>query len=238
MIKRRLFKFKKTSDKNIEDLMNNRLWISNLYLMNDPMDLAFFVDSKKVKIDFDNNDVIKFQAHITKHIFCASFTTVFSNKRLWNYYSDGFFGFALGYKPTDIRKSINALNLQSIEDKITYANTRFDYTNLFRAFLQRKNMQIPIPQKSLFTKDKSWSEEKEYRFSIQNPIFKVDDKGFKLLNVKPCVIYVGYKIKKDALFSIISYCEKNNIPLNVYMPKFDSKELGFQNIKFFNLLLD
>lgn len=236
MIKRRLFKFKQSNKESVDDLINNRLWISNLYLMNDPMDLALFIDSKKVETDFNNNKIIKFQAHITKQIFCASFTPVYTNKRLWNYYSGGFSGFALGYRPTDIRKSIKDFGLKIIEDKITYSSTSYDFTDLFKIFLKDESKQMPFPWKSLFTKDKSWSEEKEYRFSLLDvpPNLKITEKGFKLLNLKPCVIYVGYKMDKEMLSSITLYSKKNNIPLNMYMPKFDSKKIDFQAIEIIN----
>ena len=85
----RLFKFKSGSDLDVETLLKNNLWVSNIFKMNDPMDIAIYVDKNKI-IENINDELFEcFYNDISKNLYCISLTKKYSNKRLWNYYSNG-----------------------------------------------------------------------------------------------------------------------------------------------------
>lgn len=216
---KRLYKFKSGSDIDIETLLKNALWISNIFKMNDPMDIAIYVDKSKI---FDNiNDKLFecFYNDVSKNIYCISLTKKYSNKRLWNYYSNGFKGFVLCYKPSSIRDALKEINNVYNEGEITYKDIRYDFSEHYDNFIRNKVKETIINQNILFTKHTSWQEENEYRFSLSSNDKWNENNGFEL-HVKPSAIIIGYKMDTKNKEIIKKYCEENNIDLKIYKPDY------------------
>lgn len=227
----RLYKFKEANEQSISALEQNQLWISSVYKMNDPMDLGFYIDKTKILFNYLDDEIIEFQKNITSHLFCASFTTIYANKRLWNYYSGGFTGIVIGYKSSIIKNALKRIGLYGNDNKVIYKDTKsFDYTNLFNNYIQGKRWETLLEWKSLFTKDISWEEEREYRFSLNTPNDQkiIQAGGFLLDGVKPSVVLVGYKIDNALFERLRKHCIKNSISLKKYMPKFDTNDIDYK----------
>ena len=69
---KRLYKFKSGSDIDIETLLKNALWISNIFKMNDPMDIAIYVDKNRI-IENINDELFEcFYNDISKNLYSFS----------------------------------------------------------------------------------------------------------------------------------------------------------------------
>lgn len=215
----RLFKFKSGSDLDVETLLKNNLWVSNIFKMNDPMDIAIYVDKNRI-IENINDELFEcFYNDISKNLYCISLTKKYSNKRLWNYYSDGFKGFVLCYKPSSIRNALKEIDNVYSEGEIVYKDTRYDFSEHYDNFIRNNIKETIINQNILFTKHTSWQEENEYRFSLSSNYKWNEKNGFEL-HVKPSAIIIGYKIDIKKQEIIKKYCEENNIDLKIYKPDY------------------
>lgn len=73
----------------------------------------------------------------------------------------------------------------------------------------------------VFSKNKKWKKEREYRIVINTPpekeiIYNGENKGILLKNIKPTCIIVGYKINAENLKVINEYCKNNNVLLKMH----------------------
>ncbi len=223
-----LYKFKTGDKRNLNYLLNDELWVSNLLNMNDPTDLKIYVNKKTIK--YRDEDMIKFYNFLASGIYCISFTTNFDNERMWDYYSDGFRGFVLCYSYLDIKSTLDKYGLKGNDNKVKYDDKSFDFTKVYKKFINGKIDEV-VEWEAFFTKNQSWKDEKEYRFSINTPVnLGSNEKGFPLKDIKPIRIIVGFKINQTSLNLIKNYCKKNKIKLQMYMPRFDKIEKDYKLI--------
>ena len=203
-----LYKFKACEhDYDIEAVVQNKLWVSTLHNMNDPMELAFYINPN----DADGAFVQEFQAHITRAFGVISFSKTWKNKQLWNYYSNGFKGMVIAYDSTSIDFAIKEVlhNVSYDKGDVKYENVKYDLTKLYQLFLNGGGETL-FPYRSIYTKDTSWRKEHEYRYSLPTQFFgdKIDIiTGKYLENIVPSAIYIGYKMNYKNKQKLINYAQ-------------------------------
>lgn len=136
----------------------------------------FYIDSKIVDVD---EDIVRFQENLCKRLCCISFTTVLKNIRLWNYYTNGLRGYVLTYRKKDIEVSLKNNNIGYFCNKVYYKNTKEDITQILLDYQSSIFKEYTIPWKLLFTKNKSWLDEKEFRYSLDTNFLIREWKLFK-----------------------------------------------------------
>ena len=205
---KKLYKFKSCeNDYDIESLVQNKLWVSTLHNMNDPMELAFYINPN----DADGAFVQEFQDYITQAFGVISFSKTWKNKQLWNYYSNGFRGMAIEYDSTTIDSAIKEVLQNELyhAGKVHYESIKYDFTKLYQLFLSGGGETL-FPYKPIYTKDTSWKKEREYRYSLPTQFFgdKFDTiTGKYLENVVPSTIYIGYKMNYTNKQKLINYVQ-------------------------------
>lgn len=219
-----LLKYKGGYDRDIDALENDSLWVTNIYEMNDPMDLGFYINPERVVID---DRVLIFQKSICENLPVISFSTVIKNYRLWNYYTNGLKGMALAYYKSDIDQALKSIDCSFHSSKIRYINESQELTNFYLNFINDKKTETLFPINMLFTKNSTWAAEKEYRYSLSSKFLFNDTgekvKGKLLEGIIPYRIYIGYKMDKKSKERIMSYCKKKNVKLYVVSPDFTTK---------------
>lgn len=214
-----LYKFKACEhDYDIEAVVQNKLWVSTLHNMNDPMELAFYINPN----DADGAFVQELQDHITRAFGVISFSKTWKNKQLWNYYSNGFKGMVIAYDSTSIDFAIKEVlhNVSYDKGDVKYENVKYDLTKLYQLFLNGGGETL-FPYRSIYTKDTSWRKEHEYRYSLPTQFF--GDKfdiitGKYLENIVPSAIYIGYKMDYKNKQKLINYAQ--------YQKKYFSREIA------------
>ena len=221
--------------KALQDLKNNRLWVSRYSALNDPSEFAFWVNKDKLSKDELVNLNIKlnlFSSNLKCSCFALSLSKSFKNRRLWGYYTNGMRGFAAGYDENDINRAIDELGLSYHAMPIIYTCKKIDLTDLFKKSLKTNNLSEIIDPELVFRKNPFWKFEKEFRFSIgdgKNTLNEVIEQqhksgeissktysGFYLHNLKPKLIVVGFMMPKTIHIEIREYCNKNSIGLKIY----------------------
>lgn len=223
-----LYKYKSDSCNSIENLISNKLWVSNVYEMNDPMDFGIYIDKTKIDVNLHGGEELLFHEHFSKGIYCISFSLGFDNKRLWDYYTNGFRGYVAVYDDNSIKNSIKEAKLEYLDGKVDYSNQKHDYTYMFDKFLKGKIDELAyIP--SFFTKTEDWKEEQEYRFVLSTPEHFEGRKGFEL-SVIPSEVIIGYKMSKENRTKIYIWSIENNINVKEYKPNFFSKDITYETL--------
>lgn len=221
-----MYKFKSASDEyDIPALQKNQLWVSTLEFMNDPMDLGFYIQGNKDR----DADIIAFQEKLNKSFVIISLGKIRQGRRLWNYYTDGMKGFALKYNNEDLIRGLKDLGATKIAKGIVkYTDEKTELTDVFTEYL--KTGKIPSPQKAdiLFTKDKSWESEQEYRIIAEADFLTkhegaIEYGGIKIENVIPTQIIIGYRMNEEKTKLIVKYAKENNVEVRKYTPDFRSK---------------
>lgn len=226
----KLYKFKSGSDRDINALLNEQLWVPTLNLMNDPMDIGFYININKIdaKEKFNETNIIAFQNALNRSVAVLSFSITIQNRRLWNYYSDGMKGFVLTYRSENLIKSIMNSEEKNRKDivyrRMSYGSDKYDLSNDFNTFL--KYGSIPVVSKDfklLFCKDKSWEEEQEYRIALS--IGKNNsENGFLIEIIRPYEVGVGYRMASENYNKIKDWCENKKITLRKFIPNFNNKK--------------
>lgn len=221
-----VYKFKNASDEyDIPALLENKLWVSTLENMNDPMDLGFYIRGYRDK----KAEIIEFQKKLNKSFIIISLGKTPDDRRLWNYYTDGMKGFALKYNNADLIRALKDRGAKKIENgPVRYTEEKTDLTDMFKTYIETGKIPSPKEATILFTKDKSWESEYEYRIIadadfLTNYEGAVEKGGICLENVIPTLIIIGYRMSEDKEMKIIEYAEKYNIEVRKYTPNFLSK---------------
>lgn len=219
----KLYKFKAGTERDINALMNDQLWVSTLELMNDPIDLGFYLNGKYKLID-----IIEFQKALNLSIVVASFSNVIQNRRLWNYYSNGMRGLVLTYRSEELVKGFGRLGDEfggrAFAGIVSYGPNKYDLTDEFEKYL--KTNEVPAARKDfglLFHKDESWKEEKEYRIAMTIGSSN-GEKGFLLRHVRPYEVGIGYRMEKPIAEKVKKWCIDNHIILRKYYPDFSNRK--------------
>lgn len=219
-----MYKFKAANERDIDTLLQNQLWVSTLEKMNDPMDLGFYIKSRKVT----SNDIIEFQNRLNKSFVVISLTTEFINRRLWNYYTEGMKGFVLAYRNDDLIKALKNAGATDIKyGKILYVENKQELSEMIEAYIKSGSMPEIKDSTLLFSKDTSWEAEHEYRIVAESTFLKRNGTGAPtgmcIDSVIPYQIGVGYKMGKDTLGKIVEYALEHKIEVRRYTPNFRDK---------------
>lgn len=215
-----LYKFKMANDNDLEALRNNQLWISNLYKMNDPLDFYYSLNED---IKYDTNSILKFEQKFLSLLACISFSREIDNKRLWSYYTDGFRGFVLNYSKNDIVESLNNEGISFHCKNVKYQKKKYDMSSIFEKVISNSKFETSIDSNVFFTKNVSWRQEKEYRFSLSTSFlineFGTLEEGRPLNNVFPKAIYIGYRMNLKKIIEIWKIA-KGRCPLLIVRPNY------------------
>lgn len=229
----RLYKYKAGTERDIDNLLNDKLFVSSLNKMNDPLELGFYVEKEK-----NLSCIVEFQKALLESYSCLSFSTSVSVRRLWNYYTEGMKGLVIEYRDYTIKKKlitdrIECINIDYIEKvnpkytyeklayegKVLYDGEKTDLTMLYDQYcMQHSGIQF-LSGEFLFHKDDSWEDEKEYRFAFPSEYLSNDC----ISGIIPTAVYVGYKMEGNCLKKVKDYCISRKIPVYCYMPNFKSK---------------
>lgn len=234
----KLYKYKSASTNNdgknydIENLLNDSLWISTLDKMNDPLEMGFYIDK-----DVDLSEVASFQLWLLQQFSCISFSTTKICRRLWNYYTDGMKGMTIEYTDTTVRKALEAIDISTIkvdemipkkplkctnlatEGRVIYDGRKINLSEWYKAFIGENASPGFLPNTVPFHKDNSWADEKEYRFAFDKTF---TPKDCLLKNMVPTGIYIGYRMPSTNTDILCEYCKGKKIPLYRYTPDFHS----------------
>ena len=220
-----MYKFKSANKNDIESLIQDKLWVPTLALLNDPMDLGFFIDDKRIPDD----EILRFQDALNRSYVVISLGTNVQNRRLWNYYTDGMKGFVLNYRVNDLEKALvnKGASWPNI-GKVLYSDEKQDLTEEFRQYLVKGKLPAVKKTHILFNKNSSWESEEEYRLItkadfLDNYEGAVKAGGICIENVVPIEIFIGYKMS-DKNFEIIrEYADSKGIEVMKFVPDFRNK---------------
>lgn len=221
-----MYKYKSASDKyDMPALLNNRLWVSTLENMNDPMDLGFYIKGSK----YSDSQIRSFQDALNKAFVIISLGKTVQNRRLWNYYTDGMKGFALKYENNDLESALKALGAKSvISGSVDYKGEKTETTDLLRTYLDSGELPTVKQAELLFKKDTSWQSEDEFRIITRSDFLThhigAEEKGgIHLEKVIPTQIVIGYKMDTKKEEQLLDYAEKQNIEVRKFTPDFRKK---------------
>ncbi|MBR0139306.1 MAG: DUF2971 domain-containing protein, partial [Firmicutes bacterium] len=202
---RRLYKYKAASQYDIENLLNDALWVSSLDAMNDPFEFGFYVNK-----DLSLEKIVPFQQWLLERYCCISFSTSVVCRRLWNYYTDAMKGMVIEYSDTEIRRALERKEISSIgvnqmvpnpqlkfskvatEGNVIYDGVKTDLSEWYRAYIGDGGSGEFVSSNVFFHKDESWKDEKEYRFVFSRQ-YMPDKQNSKLIGLVPSSITVGYR---------------------------------------------
>lgn len=129
-------------------------------------------DGEKIS-DFLCEDILGFKNHIEKSMKktgILSLTINHNNMRMWSLYADGHKGICIGYKPENLFKNNNIVE---IAHKVNYLISNSLLYNSFELYArclanEDKNEYKKIIYELLSTKTSEWSYEQEWRIISQN----------------------------------------------------------------------
>lgn len=228
-----VYKYKPVNEQSvINGLLTDSLYMSTLDKMNDPLESGFYVNG-----DYDSDKIRDFQQWWLEEFYCISFSMSDNCRRLWNYYTDGMKGMVLGYKISSIREAFKKIGLWPYcpfdmmppiikpddehylsEGKVIYDGEKTNLTKYYQGFVGIGKESENISNKLFFHKDKSWKEEKEYRFIVDCDFMDNN----VLENIIPETICVGYRINQIYLDIIKKYCKEKGVSLFQCQPDFGS----------------
>lgn len=217
---KKLYRYREITDQNIDNLINNKIWLSMPQLFNDPFDTLLNVDieeaiSLKVKnreilsrmpltmrnelfrdafpqIDIEQ-DKISNSMNTMREAYCmACFSENVNNLLMWSHYAGQHKGICIEYSFED---------LQNVEDGF-----------LFPVLYKKKfdNHLINMSQMDLFSKAYDWRYEREWRISSLLPN---KSEGKELFTPKPSAIYLGCKFEEKNYKKIYDITQKMGVPL-------------------------
>lgn len=126
------------------------------------------------------------------------------------------------HKDDKNKRSINKTTKDiriAYEGEVIYDGKKTNFTDLYKNFLINQNTTMDVDRESLFHKDDSWEDEKEYRF-VFNYSFLLNH---RLTQLKPSAIYLGYRMSDDNINKVLTYCKNNKVRLFLYTPSFHSE---------------
>jgi hypothetical protein len=253
-----LFKYECENETNkdyssIEELNNNELWVSQQNSQNDPVSFPFSLNKQKIneKLNLNDEDLEHYLSTFLNNLdygsAVLSFGTSWDNQTLWSYYSKGFQGYVIEYKKEDVdyalsHYSFKTGNNSDVKEKlcdnfasesVTYSDEKTDETDFFINWfkgLRQETYQFASP----FMKQGFWEKEKEYRYSLGKP-FEVEmeeNSGFKINNLSPASIYIGFKCKEEEEKRLLQIAKEKKIPCFRCRPKFFTSENLVEKIKY------
>lgn len=164
----------------------------------------------------------------------ASFTHKATNQVMWSHYADYGRGFLVGYKQSEITKSISLsgeYNSNELFNKIRYSYKVFDASDIIahsildsiknkhihnysEAFINNLISSADNAYDNLFIKNPSWLYEKEVRLLVYDKQSHFDS-HVCIAKVKPAVVIMGENISYSNKYLLASICRNKHIPIMV-----------------------
>jgi len=225
-----LYKYKSGSDLDIQAIEQEYLWVSTYTYMNDPTDFPIYANTNNTGITEEQID--QFAEEFEKTHCVISFSTSPKAKQLWDYYTGNTSGLVIAYKKEQIIAQLQKNKISYNEGHVKYDGKSFDLTDVILGTKKE------IDTDSFFHKTSDWKGEKEYRFVFdydkEKPYYSTEN-GFKLSNLKPSHIFIGYKMKKENKERIKAYCKDKNICLYQVSPNRTTPDRRLYNVKYIKL---
>ncbi len=230
---RLVYKYKKGDPRDVTALLSDELWASSSAKMNDPDEMAFGENKEKIEKEAGIDPwkigplVEFFHRQFGSSVF-LSFGASPRNRRLWGYYTDGFRGFAVGYRLADVEASVSkAVGEDFSSDWVRYVKEKDDLTDSSITQLKSKekvHMGLfgDCPSPAPFQKMGQWKAEKEYRFSIGSAFLAGSD-GRYLEGLPASSVYIGMLAPQETKKAIAEYCSSKGVKAFICMPDFFSK---------------
>jgi len=209
----KLYKYNSFKKGSLENLINDKIWLSNPLKYNDPFEFTEKNNFLHVLNDNIEKTIKKSQEEMTVCSFCESYEEIL----MWSHYADEHKGFCIEYdlkSPKINRKFLNYLH------PVIYKKEAFDTT---KQFIDRYLGTIHLFITGM-TKWIDWKYENEWRYIM------LESKESNL-SVK-CIskVFIGMKIKPQNRARIINICKKKNIPVFEAFPIYEEYKLKFSQI--------
>lgn len=181
-----IYKYCRGLSRDLENIRNEKLWLSSAFGFNDPYDCLMTVDCG-LKIKYPQSQKREaMQTYLRQEsenrksellrssIFVSCFSEINNSFPMWGYYAAEHKGMCLGYNLYDLIERYDCMPV-IYSDKLRY----YDVSDSERNFLQ-----------STLTKSSEWSHEKEWRIVIKKPS-KEGKNGILENFTKPKEIFIG-----------------------------------------------
>lgn len=239
-----LYKYYSDSTRNLENVMNNKMWYSAPSKFNDIFDCDIIVDEEKVsKSILEMCPSMKgmrvgspmwksFKADIRRSIKTTQdmFTRMRSEMGIaclselddsllmWAHYANNHAGMCVEYELLEINHQLLFTPIP-----IIYSEERVSFNSFDTSTVERDATKMFV--ESLTTKSPDWSYEKEWRIIRDDGAcgerWDIEEKGALLDMIKPSSIVLGYMAKPEFEKTVQSYCNENRI--NLFKMQKDSK---------------
>ena len=212
-----LFKYFKASDRNIDAIKDNSVWLSCPTNFNDPYDCHFYIDLKNSNkpIFFElSNDELKlteeelikkkhndFVQMYKKTLKVSCLTEIEDSFLMWAHYADSHKGFCIEYSCDGLIK--NKYSYNSLLP-VKYSTDVVDFTN-YCWNINKKNESSSYFWRMAITKPVDFEYEKEWRLITENP----DEGSFNQMP-PPKAIILGLNIEDSPKEKLISFARNNN----------------------------
>lgn len=224
------------SNYSLDTVINKKLWVSSPKLFNDPFDSAINIDYSmelsnmaaevmrdvfgeqktdelmntpvfKIAVQQASKKVHKELSQRNLEIEQGVFVSCFSEKTninsvcMWAHYANNHSGFCAEYDFKDIKNTGD------------YGCFPIKYTDRYVLDDNPATIQesIGFLLNLVFTKAKSWKNEKEWRI-VKFPE-ETNKEGYTIDFALPKKIYLGCKVKEKLRKDLCSFCNQNNIPI-------------------------
>jgi hypothetical protein len=217
----KLFRYRSDSDKSLESLINNKIWMATPKELNDPFECRFEFDLKKIEEEMymecselrgkDEKNIIDrkiaeklriFEGTLNSYkklrnnLYMACFSERNDSILMWSHYANFHKGFCIEYS----RESLIIKYKRTI-NPIIYDDNRVNIWDI----------NDDSWHKVILTKAFDWEYEKEYRFIIKKDVY---EKGIVLDSPLPTKIWLGNDITCENQKIIERHCIDNNIKLS------------------------
>ncbi len=229
------------------DIVANKPYLSNNFLQamaNDTKRNKTFEErlkflksekGKHVVVEFANILCVDSIKKLKSKFLIGCFTHKKTNQVMWSHYGDYGKGFVVGYKKSEIIKSIKETkeyNVNELFNKVKYSYKVFDATDiLVESILNsiKDNHIIDFSETfiknfvsdtndsaydNLFIKNPSWQHEKEIRMLVFDA-----KQGFNthrvIAKVRPSILIMGENISFANKYLLVSICKNKGIPIMI-----------------------
>lgn len=200
-----IYKYCRGLNRDVSNLSEQKIWLSNVLSFNDPYDSAIMVDcgfklqypkeQRKQAIEdyLRQQEENKKAKELRSCLFAACFSEVNHSFPMWGYYAADHKGLCIGY---DLRELINKYDCMPViytSELVTYKENDFD-----------RNIVL-----SALTKSDEWEHEREWRIIKQSDEHK-GQKGIILDKfVEPIELFIG--CRQEETISLNFEMRKRNI---------------------------
>lgn len=203
-----IYKYCRGLNRDISNLFEQKLWLSNVFGFNDPYDSAIIVDCgfklqypkeqrKQAMEDyFRQQEADKNAKELQSCLFVACFSEVNDSFPMWGYYAADHKGLCIGYDLRELVSKYDCMPVIYTSELVTYKENDSDINILLSAL----------------TKSDEWKHEREWRIIKQSDEHK-GQKGILLEKfAKPIELFIGCRQKET--ISLNCEMEKRNVHWN------------------------